>query len=295
MSSFPTFSSEVGYTIRINSETQDNGLDKIAIEVNEHFLIITPKNEKAQKQFLNWYLKVYKSEIKIHAKLEKLNSLISNEKAFDILSNQKEAYAQTLWIRERGAREIIKNHPSSKYPPIPEKSFSLLKEWYFEILTIDKAEFLKNSMDDNHEIINTFEINLLSKMIESIDNKLKDTTSIIKKTTLEKTALQTFHKWLVERQDTLSKNKTYIENEDEAIAEIENWNKKTRTYLLLKLGIEQLPAFKQAGQKDKYLIIANILNCSPRKAREYYNHNEKELNSEQKESVLNFLNKITKK
>lgn len=85
-----------------------------------------------------------------------------------------------------------------------------------------------------------------------------------------------------------SRPKTKAEEEAKKIEGIKNWNLRSRYYLLQKLGFNDLNKLKSSelSQKNKFLILANILNCSPRNAKKLLNGEEKPTEIEMKEVDL---------
>lgn len=278
---------------------------QIGIELNQQHIIVKPKNKTALQRFDNWYKGFFNDKEKNDKEkvesIETLKTLLNNIDFFELTENYKEY----LEINAKNWSELT-NLPRAKHPTKPNKSFTNLKDWYFDVLEIEKTEFSKNSIDNSPEVLNKFEIDFIEKQIKKITIKFfpnPDTvydTHYRKQIGITQTEIlnnKLLVQWLNERKTELQQKKVYL-NEEEAnekkIDGIKNWNKKQRTYLLLQIGIDKLGLFSELGQKMKYELIANILNCSPRKAMEYYNHCEKELLFEQKEDVKNYLKKISK-
>lgn len=295
-----------GYSCSISS-AEVNGKSYVSIVINGYYIVINCLNKKAEVKLKQWHEKEYRGENrKMPDVFKKLEIVLSDEALFEVLTEQKEAYKLHLLVDQKSWQNVFKSLPKSKHPPKPEKSFEMLKEWYHEVLYIDKQEFLRTSLDSSPELLNTFEIDVITKLSDDIFKRyispplrqvaprLPDTKAN-KTTSKEEIANRTFYKWLIERKKALEEKKILEPVIEEVhIKDIKNWNKKTRTYFLLKFGIDQIPNFKSLSQKGKYDVIANILNCSPRKAMEYYNHSEKELNASEKESVNNYLQKLKK-
>lgn len=282
------------------ASTGENGNLKLAVELNQKYFIAIPKNDNARNEFQKWYDGFFLAKPKTET-IETLSTLFNTNELFEVKEHSKETYKSYLEINANNWSELT-GLPRAKYPPKPDKSFELLKDWYFEVLEIEKNIFLKTSFDNSPETLNTFEIELIEKLCNGIKKNYfpeKETIydthkwSYLQLTKVDFTANRTFLQWLGERKTALEENKVYsVDEEENKIDGIKNWNKKERTFLLKQIGLDTLQFFNELGQKKKYELIANILNCSPRKAMEYYNHSEKELSFEAKEEIKEYLKKI---
>lgn len=81
--------------------------------------------------------------------------------------------------------------------------------------------------------------------------------------------------------------------EEKEIVGLKKWNLQTKYFLLQKLGFTDLPLFKgnDISQTQKWKLIANILNCSPRNAKKIFN-GELLANNKEKKEVELFLTEL---
>lgn len=201
--------------------TGENMELQIGIELNQKYFIVIPKNTTALKSFDKWFDGYFMEKGK-SATIETLATLLNNSELFETREHSKESYKSYIDINAKNWSELT-NLPRAKYPPKPNKSFELLKGWYFDVLEIEKKEFVENSMDNSPELLNTFEIDLVENIINGVNKQFFPNPDTVfdkhyrEQTGISKTEIlnnKTFVQWLNKRKIDLQQpgvEKTEIE------------------------------------------------------------------------------------
>lgn len=187
---------------------------QIAIRINDHHFIVTPKNAIAKRNFRKWFEKSFKEPKFNEAEFSKLQTIISNSKYFESVPDQKQAYKEFLAIRFSPSwHDAI--GASQDLPIRPDKHFDLLKDWYLQIWNIAKSAKEK-TIDYTPETLNIFEIGIINDKVLEIDKKYfpellpagtpNNASRMPYISEDEKITNKAFKKWLNERKASLEQN-----------------------------------------------------------------------------------------
>lgn len=192
--------------MNLYSEEQDDNLDKIAININNTYLIVKPKNEIAQDNFSIWFDEILLSETPIKETLGKLEELIDDESQFLISDNKKEAYSEYLRI-ERNRTFKVFNQKIPTTSARPNKSADLLKIWFKTEYENRLTQFLKSSIDDTLESQHEFELECIDREIGYVYSTYLKTPIKHKEPDNLLIANRIFVKWLEDRKTNLTASK----------------------------------------------------------------------------------------